>query len=469
MEEQIIPALIPERLQAVDLYEAGTRCICVPVSLIPIIANMALELSEPIYWTGTPQNISLISAQLETYATKIMSENCDSGITDLRINGCVLEMNTGSAWVQVGSLSDCFGVPEIRQDIREFVTNYGDITVIQNLLPDTVYDENTASCDKDKLFGACSELISYMNLVIEDFFELLELHTNPLETALEMVRGMPIVDEVGLDVFIGWVQSASENMAQAYLGNYTVALQDTYKCDLFCIGLKNCTLSIDDVYEYYRERVGAGVGLGSWIDVIQFIALGNWIGQEFCDILHLFVISAMKFNNRFGDIVPNLRRFKVVIGLGALNPLPDHVALCDCPEETWCKYWLNTGDIIGLNIDLGTLTNNETIVYLIGNIIDVNVTNSTPFFASSMTIEQSGIGSGLPVVRLYKQVVSGGDWVLFHEQRHGNEKFTIDVNDMVYGLRYRGARSYNYAFTLFQVDGTGDNPILSGTKCPEQT
>jgi hypothetical protein len=203
----------------------------------------------------------------------------------------------------------------------------------QNLLP-----ENTG-CNLDILFGSIVFLIDGMNANNQDAFQIIETASNPIERLALVISSIPVLETLPVDEFIDYVQTIlTDDLFEAYLATDTQGYRDEITCDLFCIGVGNgCSISINDVFEYFISRVSGSVE-DTLTDIITYMISGTWTGTEVNDLFYAAQALFIKYGNKFFSVV-GIRTFEIYLKLGADNPSEAWLTLC--PE---CVFWEHTFD-----------------------------------------------------------------------------------------------------------------------------
>lgn len=250
----------------------------------------------------------------------------------------------------------CDGVEEcirdsegIREIIREIIK---ETTIADPARPiggdNPVFD----SCNPDVIFGAVTSLVDYLNGTILDALQIMEVATNPLEAINLWADNIPIAGRLASGL-VEAIEFILENVAENYDANYTIALRDQYRCDLFCMwrDSEDCDLTPAMVAGYFADRIGSPDPLGQLNDVLQFIFTGIWAGSQIVDLMHLIALGSLVAVDKIGFFdAANAYTFTVAVALGANSPDPDWSILCECANE-WCykqDFALNDGGYVQL-------------------------------------------------------------------------------------------------------------------------
>lgn len=189
----------------------------------------------------------------------------------------------------------------------------------------------TDTCVEDNLFGGVTSIIRQMNTNNTDFFEKIEAGTNPIERAALIVSAIPIIETLPVDEIVEFTDQIIENIFENYDAEYTTALEDEYRCDIFCLALEapDCSVTFDMLFEYFSGRLGGAITIESILaEGIAFVAAGTWSGTEIVDAMMLAQVVLWRAASNFLGI--NIRTLQTVGLLGQNNPDPDWSILCDC-------------------------------------------------------------------------------------------------------------------------------------------
>jgi len=106
----------------------------------------------------------------------------------------------------------------------------------------------TPSCEPNNIFGTARQIVELSDNLVRGMFEVLSTVTSSTQLMAIVTDSIPIISEA-FD-FVLWVQATAES---AYNASYTPTLRDEIACDLFCVGMDNCGLSIDDIANYFAQ------------------------------------------------------------------------------------------------------------------------------------------------------------------------------------------------------------------------
>ena len=191
------------------------------------------------------------------------------------------------------------------------------------------------TCNKDKIFGAATQLVDSINTFIVDAFEIIEASTNIIETVSRYTGAFPIFGQVLQFVIDSIDAILTENIPENYNAAFTASLRDTYRCDIFCIFVDNdCTVTPRDLLAYFADRVGA-ITFDTVLDVLEFFVTGTWSGTQLADAMYFLAIGMIAVSDGIGFFdLSATYTLDTMIALGARNPSSDWDLLCDpCVSE----------------------------------------------------------------------------------------------------------------------------------------
>jgi len=197
-------------------------------------------------------------------------------------------------------------------------------------------------CGDDKVFGAVTELVRYVNRAIEDGFEQIELATNPVELMAEWFDNIPIVAIVPAmisDLF-AFIQ---DTLGEAYLAGYTVGIEDEIRCDYFCLFKEDCTLTIQMLFEYHHSKITNTPVPSNIFELIAELNTFSLVGGLAVHVSYTIAYGFLWLGDLVGDILPfltlpTMRSIQLPLALGANNPDPDWAILCEpCTPAQPCS------------------------------------------------------------------------------------------------------------------------------------
>ena len=280
-----------------------------------------------------------------------------SAITGSSYEGCMI--------IDCQEIIDCINsTPELRQLISKLGTGYPvplDQPPITSISDMSMISDNTA-CDNDRLFGAVTGLVDLMNDIAEDFLERLQDQANTVSRIAELIEVIPGVGEVVPADLVTLAENFLEDLFNLYQSEYTVALRDQYRCDLFCLYKDDCNFSIEDAMDYFAEQITEGINIVDFGSFIGQYILGEFTGPSLVASWNVLILGMLQF----GSEVLNIDADKMVLMVSAMfnDPDSDWTILCtECPEG-WTREFDFTVDDQDWNAILATPNNTPRADYI---------------------------------------------------------------------------------------------------------
>lgn len=247
-------------------------------------------------------------------------------------------------------IADCIDNDEsaTAQSLQQYLArngysrNFHDVTNVNSIV--TEAEQNTSllpagfSCDEPRLMAISRGIVDELNESTVDLLQVIELVTSSTELAEIVTQYVPVV---GIYVELaGWLQNT---FAEVYEASYNQEVEDAIACALFCAGIEDCDLSLDDIMNAYAELA---VDILEFPDTNDALAVLTWI-TEIPAIVGITIVTAFHWGvlalMRFGG---GLKGFVGISDLRStikqLSGLKDYsYDECDCaPEETPTDYWM---------------------------------------------------------------------------------------------------------------------------------
>lgn len=214
---------------------------------------------------------------------------------------------------------------------------------------------SNSGCDLDVLFAEVRGLVDQLNTNNKDFLEIMSAASTPGKRLAQVIGAIPLLETLPVDEVVSYVSKLYDEIVTNYDAEWTTSVRDEYSCDLFCIARNNddCTLSYDDIFQYFNERLGNAVSPDNLVgSIVQYTILGTWSGTVVIDIMMLNQIAIWRAASNWLGV--SLRALQTVIALGGNIPDSDWEILCtDCPAEWEHTFELN-GSSDGWTINVGT-------------------------------------------------------------------------------------------------------------------
>lgn len=261
--------------------------VAIPVCLTWRERQILLSLIDPIgwetRWTGEPDK-----DQIENWRDELL----------LKLSGaCAVDCD--DVWVCLGITPGDFTALldwllqqlQGEGDVIEILIDGGDGTGNHPAVDEVMID----SCDNDQLFAFCKQLVQFIDRMITDLYEVLELKTDILEYMRIITKEVPYVGK-SLD----YVEELLDSYVDSYLAGYDQELEDDYACALMCIALENdCQLTWRLVMDYFLERAEYELGDNDVADLLAYYVTGIWSGDEPVHIAFGTLAAVLYFGGKY--------------------------------------------------------------------------------------------------------------------------------------------------------------------------
>jgi len=362
-------------LPDVDIYAEPTRCYKINLQWAKIVMGLVSWLTDVAAWhDATDEGYTGI----EQVAKFLQGVDCMTfQLRQNPTNLCLLEQSFdgGATWITAFDYSLCLAPLEAMIQTIFDATQAGEIepeyststTTINNIYPTATLtamvfasDEACDTAGKDKIFGACRQLVNFINDNNIDFLQQVGQDIGNLaQQSQTIISAIPIVGLLPIDEAAGYIAFIVNELYGEYLAILDQALLDSVMCDLFCIAVANdCRLDFNDVLGYFSDKVSSSITqFGTTLDeLVNFALVGTFSGDDYFYLLCYIQLHAVGTGGTFNTI-SQLDAYTLQGQLGANNPSNDWTLLCDdCPTfGFWEYYWdfsWGTGD---LHIEFGTV------------------------------------------------------------------------------------------------------------------
>jgi hypothetical protein len=127
----------------------------------------------------------------------------------------------------------------------------------------------------DKLFAAIKQTINYMDTKNLDWLESVSASVlNNIVEFTDVVSGITVLDELSVDAITSFVNWIADNLLDAYPLVSTTELLDEVSCDIFCVVKDTCSVTLQDIHQYFYDRVVAALPA---LDIIDFLSFASEI------------------------------------------------------------------------------------------------------------------------------------------------------------------------------------------------
>jgi hypothetical protein len=196
----------------------------------------------------------------------------------------------------------------------------------------------------DSLWGAIRTFVDIICDNATDFFEETEASApSQILELIDVLANLPILDEIGIDALVDFVNWIVDQFAVYYAGSLTDEYKDALACEIFCIVKDTCSITLDDCYNVLKDRVNPSFSIETLVDVMSNIAdilitgssdfvVDLWLFAmfRFAELGNIVFRATGLFNGADATI-----RLQQQLRLGFNNPDADWELLCDdCNEVT---------------------------------------------------------------------------------------------------------------------------------------
>lgn len=323
-------------------------------------------------------------------------------------------------------------VATITEDtLRETAQSYNNVPLAVNFNP---------TCDKDILFGQCTQLVEYLHQQNLEFLRVLEVVTNIAEQVATIIGAISGAKGQTVSAVVEWITFVQNSIAENYEAQVTLAYKEECACALFCLAQQNsCIIDPAEIYRVWRERLVSAVTIDSLFnETVDFLVAGVWTGTEIADVMFF---AQLAFRSQIGQYIEAIAYSDIDIRLAVYSndPDPDWVILCDeCPVEwTYEQDWLASRDgweffpVGGFGAQVGTWIITE-------GFISTNAQVNTTQYQRGTYIEYDfdDVTQVNRIALIYDLVkgsfsVSGTSGCVFIQGRSGGRTGTLLINEQV--------------------------------------
>lgn len=223
---------------------------------------------------------------------------------------------------------------ENTEDLQLLISGYAngaqstpESTVDSAIANSSVLQDNVG-CDNDNLFGAMTGLTDLINNLAQDTIEALNASTNNAARVGDIIEALPVIGELPVDDILQFIESFIEDVEDRYDAEYTVALRDEYRCDLFCIAQTGCSITFAQLYAYFNSRLTTPLALTDVQSMIDWLSVAVFPSDEIVDAWHLMTVATMQLGAR----ILGIDSVKMIAMVSSLfnDPDSDWSILCSC-------------------------------------------------------------------------------------------------------------------------------------------
>lgn len=190
---------------------------------------------------------------------------------------------------------------------------------------------NPPACDEDIVFGMTTGYTDLMNIISEDILEIAVAATSPAGRIGDIIEAIPVIGEAPLDDIFQFVESFMVDMNDAYAAAYTSQIRDDIRCDLFCLAIDDCNLTLEQARDYFFDKLAETISLNVWNGFLDDLIGISYSGISTVWAMHLLITQTIIFG---GELIGyDTSRLIATIQSLFNDPDSDWVGLCD--DCTW--------------------------------------------------------------------------------------------------------------------------------------
>lgn len=204
--------------------------------------------------------------------------------------------------------------------------------------------DDPAGCDNDIIFGMTTGITDLINHISEDMLDIFVQAASPSGRIGDMIEAIPGIGILPIDDIFQFVESVMDDFQSSYDAAYTSQLRDDIRCDLFCLAVDDCELTMEQLRDYFQDKLTASISIDFWDGFIDDLIENFYSGVQAVWGLGLLITQAIIV----GGSITGYDIDKVVTSITAMlnDPDSDWSILCtgcgwtynsdwDTAEETW--------------------------------------------------------------------------------------------------------------------------------------
>lgn len=238
--------------------------------------------------------------------------------------------------------------PELQQAIAQYslgssIPIDGEVDTIiagTNVLRDAV------GCDDDNLFGMTTGITDLYNNLALDILEQLVASVNTIGQMGDIIEAIPVLGLAPVDDILQFIEAFVDNLLQNYESEYTVALRDDIRCDLFCLARANCNLTFEEIFDYYNSKLIESIELTDVIALILYMNVTTFTGDKIVYAWNAFVAGIFMFA---GDVI-GIDSAQLITMVSAMFNDPDSDWSTVCDECEWEQLLVSNSNFNNIEI-----------------------------------------------------------------------------------------------------------------------
>lgn len=214
-------------------------------------------------------------------------------------------------------------------------------------------------CNYNVVAGSIIQIIDRLDQNNTDFFEIIEVGTNDEERVSAVISAIPGLSEAPVDEILNMLQEMLTDLAE----NYAAAITSEWKLEvveeLWCLAvtMPDCALTYGQLFDYFANRAGSGLNLGSLIsNIIHYVINGDFSTDELIasgmfTIQLGFILTGREFNGMniptIGALARDAGESTAWVDFDCAPDVDWTIAfLPGEPPETYKGTWSQTGNIV---------------------------------------------------------------------------------------------------------------------------
>ena len=240
----------------------------------------------------------------------------------------------GSCMDLCALVADCIETSqETKNALNNFIqSNDGFLTPSDNLTAQNTPLINPTDCDLDEIWGNAVALWTSVNAKTIDLLEVIAEADNVLQVASDIVSAIPILNQLPVDEMLSLVADMGDWLLENYNAALTVELEQQIECDLFCIMQDTCSITFEQLLDYFSDYFTIDLGLYQLVEMVTWLTGIVPAGESFVYALNCFQIWVVGVAQPFFG-VQNANFYAVQAQLG--EPDNDWMFLCEDCVDSW--------------------------------------------------------------------------------------------------------------------------------------
>lgn len=323
--------------------------------LHPLVGHQTVEedvdcVPSSFVWPEDPNERTLVPFSLSLNEWNILGSAIDVG-ADIAFGDKALRVN----WLWMRNMrcevSICAAVLnciETNEDVRNAIVGLIETSPTIYQLIQQISSQNTLApetlntnilkpdeCGLGYLYSQAVTVVQTLHTMTINVFNDVSTGLTPAQWASLFIAIYPIAMNAFTAGFVlGMVSALVGAVAAAYNAQWDDPFIDELTCDVFCLLQEDCSLTINELAEFYIARSGLSLSSDpyqAFLDVLFIISNGTWTGHA-VELMHLLQVTAMRLNINILGI--DYGQYAIVITASGDIEDNGYLTECDeCPEE----------------------------------------------------------------------------------------------------------------------------------------